>query len=802
MAWRMTGVIGVAALLCLAVAPALEAAWQTNGVVVCNAAGYQYEVATVSDGSGGIIAAWTDYRNGSNFDIYAQRISYTGEMLWTANGVAVCTAAQSQQLSQIVSDGAGGAIVVWRDQRSGSSDIYAQRISSSGTAMWTANGVAVCTAIYGQENHAVASDGAGGAIVAWEDWRADGNIYAQRVSAAGATLWDANGIVVCNSPQTQYDPHITTDGEGGAIVAWFDDNGGGLMDIYAQRISASGIPLWDSNGTIVCANSATQYLALPVTDGVGGAIIVWVDRRDSKTTCYAQRMTPGGVPRWTVDGVPISGANYNNVSPRVIPDGTGGAFVSLMNEQYIGTVNLYAQRVDSTGIVHWGSAGVTVRLNTVYPGESALVADGTGGLCLVWGDVRDGSDIYAQRIDADGTVLWAAGGVGVCTDAAGQSNPSAAETGNGGLIAAWEDGRNMTDADIYAQGVSRAGGSLSLEPTITAVRDVPRDQGGKITLQWASSPIDVYPFTDITQYSVWRRLPAGAALAPGALDGAGAWSGVPIDFAGTMIRRLPEASSWAWEWLANVPAKHYEEYALMVTSRYDSMGTDPGWQYFVVTAHTSDPLLYYDSPVDSGYSVDNLSPCAPAGLAGARSYVPAGLALSWDANAESDLGRYRIYRGTSEEFIPAPDNLIGEEDIPSFFDEDWSGAASLYYKVSAIDVHGNESDCAVLRPEDVTGAETPDVPEASYLSQNFPNPFNPATRIAFGLEAPANVRLRVYDAAGRLVRTLSDGSRSAGHYTEIWDGRNARGELVASGVYFYRLEVGPFTQTRKMILAR
>jgi hypothetical protein len=135
-------------------------------------------------------------------------------------------------------------------------------------------------------------------------------------------------------------------------------------------------------------------------------------------------------------------------------------------------------------------------------------------------------------------------------------------------------------------------------------------------------------------------------------------------------------------------------------------------------------------------------------------------------------------------------------------DEGWRWDVVYWYKIAAVDVHGNESGYALLAPETITDVDAPRTPTASYLAQNFPNPFNPTTRISFGLSSPGNVSLRIYDAAGRLVRAVTGGSRSAGHYAETWDGRNMRGEEMASGVYFYRLDAGSFTQTKKMILLR
>ncbi len=95
-----------------------------------------------------------------------------------------------------------------------------------------------------------------------------------------------------------------------------------------------------------------------------------------------------------------------------------------------------------------------------------------------------------------------------------------------------------------------------------------------------------------------------------------------------------------------------------------------------------------------------------------------------------------------------------------------------------------------------------DVPSFAALDQNYPNPFNPATTIRFSLTEPAAVSLRIYDAAGRLVRALAEEPLSAGTYARVWDGTDSRGAAVSSGVYLYRLDAGSFSRTRKMILIR
>jgi hypothetical protein len=98
-----------------------------------------------------------------------------------------------------------------------------------------------------------------------------------------------------------------------------------------------------------------------------------------------------------------------------------------------------------------------------------------------------------------------------------------------------------------------------------------------------------------------------------------------------------------------------------------------------------------------------------------------------------------------------------------------------------------------------SGGETP---TAYRLAQNFPNPFNPVTTIKFDIREKGQVRLKIYNVAGQLVRTLVDGEFEAGSYTEDWKGLNNEGHKVASGVYFYRLEAGSFESVKKMVLLR
>ncbi|MDO9172681.1 MAG: FlgD immunoglobulin-like domain containing protein, partial [bacterium] len=135
------------------------------------------------------------------------------------------------------------------------------------------------------------------------------------------------------------------------------------------------------------------------------------------------------------------------------------------------------------------------------------------------------------------------------------------------------------------------------------------------------------------------------------------------------------------------------------------------------------------------------------------------------------------------------------------------GAGELLRVVFSADVelqprvtarNGANGDLAVGMTTEIT----PVTPLRFAAHQNYPNPFNPQTTIAFVLPESREVRLAVYSLDGSLVRVLTDGALPAGPHTAVWDGLDSQGQGVASGAYFYRLEAGPDSQVRKMLLMK
>jgi len=443
-----------------------HAQWSTDPNVnnpICTTVNQQLAQRIVSDGHSGAIITWWDYDLSiGDYNIYAQRIDSAGVIQWATDGVAICTNSLHQQNPEITSDGNGGAIIAWQDNRSGRADIYAQRIDGSGTVQWSVDGIPVCSDTLDQTSPQLISDGNGGAIVTWRDLRGGTNYvpYAQKINANGVVQWTAGGVLL--SMNTAEASQIISDGNDGAIIAWHQYTGvypNGNFDIIAQQINTNGILGWGSNGVIVTSLTSDQLRPQLVSDGNNGAIIVWEDYRNATTysNLYAQKVTATGVIQWTLDGVAIAPNTLHQIRHKLLSDTNGGAFITW---QYSNNYLVYAQRISSDGVFQWANDGVSI-CHTSDPRFPDIATDGGTGAIITWYDFRgSGSgDIFAQRINSDGLVQWITEGVGVCRNPSAQAFPRLVADGFGGTIMTWGDGRNSAtnSDDIYAQRVNGDG---------------------------------------------------------------------------------------------------------------------------------------------------------------------------------------------------------------------------------------------------------------------------------------------------------------------------------------------------------
>lgn len=367
-------------------------------------------------------------------------------------------------------------------------------------------------------------------------------------------------------------------------------------------------------------------------------------------------------------------------------------------------------------------------------------------------------------------------------------------------------------------------------PKIAKIHDIPADQGLQVRVIWFASPMDFRPENNnqtdqnsmqwgpnITHYNLWRRGPAFRPDVPhdssGVADGTGKRAAQPgvrvVKSMQEMMRLAKDASpgqkfqianEWhVWDFIATVPAMHFPVYAYVAPTLHDSTRFGTAWSHFLVSAHTYEPLEYWLSEPDSGYSVDNLAPRLEnvTARAGAE-----GVVLTWQTPNSPDIVGARIYRSESSTDGIASSNLVGVTTENIFRDRE--GRLGQYYRVVVEDDAGNIAQSQEIIAG-VTGVELRQkagVPDRFVLEQNYPNPFNPSTQLSFGLPVKSDVTLDIFDMMGRHVIRLVQGVYAAGTYTALWNGRDKHGRLVSSGVYLYKLRAGENIMQKRMIFTK
>jgi hypothetical protein len=441
-------------------------------IPVCVATGWQTAPVVVKDGVGGSIIFWQDQRKGTNvyttdFDIYSQRLNAAGEPRWTQDGIPIAVDALFDIYPRAVSDGRGGAVVVWWTETLANTSfaIRAQRIDSTGALRWAPGGVIVDSYLNaGSKDYDIASDGEGGVIIASQVYPVNPpEAFAQRVDSTGALRWGLHGVPLAPSgPAGQDVVCAAPDGAGGVIVGMQDfrypgtDSAGSF---FMQRVDSSGTLLWGQGGVGISNHGLLE--ASMITHIQGDYVALWLQRpwptEPSVNRLMAQRLDGEGKPRWPQYGVPVTPTPaHDQIHPGLCDDRRRGAIISW-EESKDGIMTVLAGRLDSSGTRQWADSGITlVRENTNEDPLPQIVENGKGGAFVIWLDYRNAVidltnvDIFGQGIGTDGSLAWQAGGIAVSSAPKAQKfsyyyNRGIALTDTTGVaVVAWEDARDST----------------------------------------------------------------------------------------------------------------------------------------------------------------------------------------------------------------------------------------------------------------------------------------------------------------------------------------------------------------------
>lgn len=405
---------------------------------------------------------------------------------WGTSPVVASSGAGAQTGPLLVNGSSGRTLLAWTDHRD-TSGVYAQVVDSLGVAgvALQGNGVPVALPDTAAQGLGAVSDNAGGMLLAWSDLRvpATRGVWAQRVSAAGLPQWPAAGVHVSTGAGAQYEPAIVADGSGGAYVAWTDLRNGNA-DIYAQHLLADGTLAWGASGVAVCTFDSAQGQPQLVADRLGGVVVSWEDRRNGSATStqvFLQRLLANGSPRFAANGISVDGTS-STTRGRMACEPNGTTVVMFADTIGSGpSYGLFAQRFDSTGSALYASGNrVTLSSNANPLWPVAVFARANGQAMFVYASP---TEVRARAQSSSGADLWGgSNGIALSTPApAAAYNVTAISDGADGAWVSWTDGE-----EVRLQRVA-SGGTLPIAPIALLVSPVNGHLSGAATSVLLSS---------------------------------------------------------------------------------------------------------------------------------------------------------------------------------------------------------------------------------------------------------------------------------------------------------------------------
>jgi len=586
----------------------------------------------------------------------------------------------------------------------------------------------------------------------------------------------------------QFDPAIAVDSSGNFMVVW-EDYRSANSDIYAQCYTSRGV----AQGTNFRVNDDSGYsdqVSPSIAVGRGGNfVVVWTDYRNGDSDIYAQRYNSSGEAQGANFQVNEDSRYLMTFEPAITADAEGNFVVVWRHEWYFpgasGTdANIYGQRYNSSG----EAQGANFRVNDGLSGSQsypAIAVDGGGNFVVVWKDEGDGMNphgIYAQRYTSSGAKQSANFRVNDDSGFSYKFCPAIAVDAGGNFMVAWVDSRkgNYKNCDIYAQRYNSSGIAQGINFQVNDISgsvdflsgpSVSLDSGGNFLVVWhdyRNGDPDIYA----QRYSS---------------NGAKQDANFRVnDDSGSCFQLHPAVSGdisgnvlVVWEDERNLDSDIYAQ-------RYTSSGAKQGANFRVNDDSSSSWQWYPAIAADpSGNFVVVWEDY--------RNGDPDIYAQLFDSQGQRIGSNYRVNNDTGKKKQMRPD--------VKFVD------GHIYYTWEDTRIEGQGYDI-FARVDRFSTSAIPSadrierVPTKYVLYPNYPNPFNMATTISFGLPEPAHVQVQIFDVNGRKVKRLVDQVCGAGVHSVVWNGTDEADRKVSSGIYICRFSAGKVVLNRKLILVK
>ena len=736
-----------------------------------SAASYAGPIAAAVYPSGRFVVAWESY-TALGSTIQARLYSTTGASVAGPITVNSDGGSVSHWVPSVAVRPTGGFLIVWEDYRNGQADIYGALFDGNGIPVGGNFGFVPAPADAAEQYAPkVVYSSVHQYVVGWIDQRAGQELYLQKYDRLVGLVGSNRQVTGQDGAVINWDVALAVDQSGNLLTEWAAY--AAVNQIKALRFDSDLNPL----GSPAIINQTTEsqrwapvgsYLTL------GNLLLGWTDLAGNEPDIRYARYSSSLVGQ-NIEAV-LNDDSSGAVSTRPAVAGSDWYHVFVWQEQGADDGDIYIRSVNPAGMVTTYPTRVNQDEVGNLQGEPAIAINGSTGL-VVWIDGRaitglSGQRIFGRRYNESGLNPTDEFLISDNLQITPKSEPTVALNQGGSGLVVWVDRRSGTP-QVYGEWIGTTGSLIGSNFAIsTSGSDLENgylmvdvDNAGRYFVVW----LDYGKTTHTVRGEFYHS--------DRSHGGSFSWTS---DLAGVRIAQLAAAVTPTgeiavlWTGTDDVDTRVY-------LTKLDSTGAVTQVSSEIsdgVTLAASNPTISVD---ENGYLV--------AGWLDGRSGKRAGYYQLLDPG-NSMIGGNSPFSSASPEFMRAPTVLAHRGRA-------WYSWADP--RLNGMNVYAGSY---LYLPTDVVDDGHGTLPDSYYLAQNYPNPFNPSTTIKFSLPQSANARLAVFNVLGQEVIVLAEGRFIAGEHAVVWDGQDAGGSRVTSGVYFYRLTTESFTEQRKMVLLK
>lgn len=719
-----------------------------------------------------LVVVWEDY--GSSNDIALRVFSPTGNPYIYPVGVNTDTGDALHWVPSIAMDGAGTMGVVWEDYRSGNPDIFFQLVNLNGTL----NGpnLAVVQGAFSDSAQIlpeIAYSSRDGYAISWLDQR-DGpqKVYLQRYQKGSGLVGSNVKISGDDALAIDWDTDMDVSSSGDLKLAWSSVDE--ADQILLQKFSTGFVP--DGDFSTVNSYLPGSRWEASMRVGISDKLVcTWTDFRSGNADIYFQLLSSDGSQQLAEDMMvndDPEGAASIEPDIKVIDDTKGMiVFTDMRNDGG----DIYMQLVGSDGVL----IGVNQKVNTdtfeLSQNEPALAISSEQAF-VVWKDTRPllgatGPRIFGRYSSLDGVFSLPDFLISDSGNISPKSNPAVAMTPDGSALVAWIDYRYDT-AHVFGRHLNPDGtpsGEIFLISSLTTDLDnadvhVDVDGFNIFTIAWLSEVGEGASSVVASRYS------SGGAY----IDRFTYPSDVPgVEITDISAAVNNEGDLWVYWEGAGAERRLY-------LSRISNEGV-------IINPGENIALISSAIPLDPDVDVDE-----------------GGIVITsfTYSNFDNRQVYYQLYasNGLSEPllastFVP---EFMASSTVAGFNHKAWVAWSDP--REGGLNIYLSQNTYQFLTDIE---EDKPDVlPKDFVLKQNYPNPFNPSTAIEFDISTRSRVEISVYNLLGQEILILTDKVYDPGNYSIPWDGTDAHGRPVPTGMYLYRMKAGENQHLRKMLLIK